>query len=369
MEYSFGFILSTSLGNRVRYHILRKYAERVQGVKCEWAPIRHFFAPDEKDPVRYLPGPFHDRAVVLNQAWPVMRRLKSLDAVMIHSFEVQPLIAFRNLHRRSPVLFAGQDNPPMIDPSDFPGYPDRLQRSAARRRARLSLELWTARHTDQHICFSEWQARTLVDKCGLPSERVHAVHTGLDLEEWSDLGPREISGGPPEILFVGGDFERKGGPILLEMFSKYFSGRAHLHLVTGAELQGLPPNVTVHKGLAPGSEQLRSLFRRADIFALPTTADFSSWVCLEAMANRLPVIASRVGGIPDMVAHGRSGLLVDVGDKSGLESALRSLLDDAALRTRMGAEGRALVEANFNAAKNVPKILDIMKLSVDLRVG
>ena len=66
------------------------------------------------------------------------------------------------------------------------------------------------------------------------------------------------------------------------------------------------------------------------------------------MAAGLPVIATRVGGIPRLVDHGVSGLLVDPGDSNGLADALRTLLRDPQLAKRMGAAGRSRVEAEFS---------------------
>lgn len=78
-----------------------------------------------------------------------------------------------------------------------------------------------------------------------------------------------------------------------------------------------------------------------------------------------PVIASDIGGIPDMVRPGENGFLLPVGDKHGLGQTLSALLADEALRQRMGRAGRTIVEDRFNAAACVPRILAAMKEAVD----
>ena len=86
------------------------------------------------------------------------------------------------------------------------------------------------------------------------------------------------------------------------------------------------------------------------------------------MATGLPVVTTRVGGIPEIVDHGRSGFLVDPGDEQGLVLALRNLAGSVDLRARMGEEGRRIVEDRFDAARTTAKLLDLLK-ALARRVG
>src|SRR5262249_2180627 len=151
----------------------------------------------------------------------------------------------------------------------------------------------------------------------------------------------------------------KGGPQLLEVFAGMYP-RMTLDIVTGKSLSTVPQGVTVHTNLSH-DDRIRLLYANADIFVLPTTADFSSYASLEAMASGCPVIATDVGGIPDIVRSGRNGLLVKPHDIAGLRTAIETLARDPIKRATMGAESRRVVEKDFNAAVNVVRILDFMK--------
>ena len=359
--FRFGFVLTVAAGNRTRYENLRKYAERDAGVECVWAPVKHYLEPD---PFARLPGPLHSRAVVMREAAPVMSRADSLDAIMFHAFEPYVLSVLKHGGRQKPLIVWSQDNPPQSGRQAAPEYGGVHARSAGRKRLRHRFDLWCVRRTGLFLPFSKWAADILTDECGVPAEKVRPIHVGLDLELWPYL-PREGPAAPrPQILFVGGDFERKGGDLLLRTYSERFAGRADLHLVTKQPPPSLPPGVQAYDDLGANDPRLRALYARADVFALPTRADVSSWVALEAMATGRPVITTRMGGIPDIVRDGETGLLIEPGDGVALAGAMETLLGDEALRRRMGAAGRAVVEKDFSASVCVPRILSEMKAAV-----
>jgi glycosyltransferase involved in cell wall biosynthesis len=362
--YRFGFILSTSLGNATRYRIFKKFASRDPEIEFTWAPVKHYYAPDEHDPVSRVPKPFHPRAVVLAQSWPVLGHLKQLDAVMIHQLEAQPLALIRHMVAKAPLIVAAQDNPPIIDPAGYPPYPQVVASPRWRRKLRLTAELWAARQTPLHVAFSNWQASILVDKCGVAPERVHAIHTGLDLTEWPKPLPKPTNV-KPSILFVGGDLRRKGGDILLRVFHEHFVGKATLDIVTTDAVDVVHPDIRVHNGLISAAPQLKELYAKSDIFALPTRADLSPWACLEAMASGTATIATDVGGVGDMVRDGVTGRLIKLDDPMALRLALDQLIENAPLRSYMGTEARRAVERDFDASINVQRTLDLMKAAVD----
>jgi glycosyltransferase involved in cell wall biosynthesis len=361
-KFRFGFILSTSLGNATRYRTLRKYADQDIETECTWAPVKHYFAPGERDPVALVPYPFHKRAIVINQAWPVLGQMHRFDAVMIHQLEVLSLAALRSMIWPHPPVIAAQDNPPIVDRNNYPLYPEDRAKPMWRRSLRLAADLWTARHTPHFMPWSQWQADVLVGSCEIPAKRVRPIHVGIDLELWP-LVERTIgeNAKPTRLLFVGSDFERKGGPQLLDIFTTRLFPRMTLDLVTRSPPNTVPEGVTVHDNLVAGDGRIHRLYADADIFVLPTTSDLSPWACLEALACGCPVIASAVGGIPEIVRDGRNGLLIAPGDMTGMCEAIEALARDPIKRASMGAEGRRAVEADFNASKNVPRILEVMK--------
>jgi glycosyltransferase involved in cell wall biosynthesis len=364
--YRFGAILSVGMGNMTRYLNFCKYAERDSEVDFTWAPIKHFIAPDEPNPLRYLPEPFYTRAVILYQSFPVMRQMHQLDAVLFHMFEAYTVACCRNLIWKQPLLIWNNDDPPVVNPSTHPLYPKDFNKLLWRHRFRLGLDLWCAKRTAAFIPWSEWGKNIWVDECSIPPQRVQPIHPGLDLELWSTLAPPSAdTAAKPKILFVGGDFVRKGGDLLLQVFSQQFAESAELHLVTKEPPAVGLPNVYVYTDLAPNDGRLAQLYAQADLFVLPTTVDLSPWACLEAMASGCAVISTGVGGVRDIVRHGETGLTVPVGDASALAAAMRSLLNNPTLRHQMGVQGRSVVERDFNAAINVPRILGVMKEVVD----
>ncbi len=365
-RYRFGFVLSTALGNLTRYNNLRKYAERDTEVDFVWARVDHAIAPGRADPFRWLPGPLHTRAIVLWQAAPVLRHMETFDAVMIHLFEVDILAALRAKVYRKPLRIVSADDAPAVDPQTYPYHPVDRRKPAWKRRLRLEIDLWRARRADLLMPFSRWAADMLVGGAGVPAVRVTPLHVGLDLDLWQAVAkPERAPGERVKLLFVGGEFERKGGPLLLEVFAAHLTEVAELHLVTKSAPVDLPPHVHVHDKLLSNDPALLELYRQADIFVLPTTSDLTPWVLLEAMASGCPVVTTPVGAIPELVQEGLTGMLVPVGRADELLAALRALIDDPAQRRTMGARGRQFVETHYDAAVNVPAILQIMKRFVD----
>jgi glycosyltransferase involved in cell wall biosynthesis len=90
------------------------------------------------------------------------------------------------------------------------------------------------------------------------------------------------------------------------------------------------------------------LLADADVFVLPSRSEGHPVAILEAMAAGLPVVASRVGGVPEQVSHGETGLLVEPGDPDELAAALRRLATNPPLRHRLGAAGRERAERAFD---------------------
>ena len=360
--YRFGFVLTTAAGNMTRYLNLRKYAERDAEVECVWAPIKHYLEPD---PFRRLPGPLRTRAIVMHEAEPVMSQFNRLDAIMFHAFEPYVVSVLRGGGRSKPLLVWSQDNPPMSDTNRHPQYGSNHARSVLRQRLRFQFDRWCARRSSLFVPFSSWAGDVLKTDCGVPEERVRAINVGLDLELWPHVPKTNMpANARPQILFVGGNFVRKGGDLLLQVYRQHFADRADLHLVTKEPPENLPPGVQVYTDLGPNDPRLCQLYAEVDLFVLPTRADVSSWVAMEAMATGRPVIATRMGGIPDIVRDGETGFLIEPNDGNALADRMRVLLADAAMRQYMGAEGRAAVERDFSAAVNVPRILEAMKQAV-----
>jgi len=170
-------------------------------------------------------------------------------------------------------------------------------------------------------------------------------HFGADWAE--ERRAREaVAGYLPRVLFVGGEFARKGGHDLLDAWVRGgFAGRARLELVTSVAPAGSGvPGVRVHTGVRAHSPEWQALWREADLFALPTHDEAFGTVFQEAAAAGLPAVGTRITAIPEIVADGETGILVEPGDRAALAAALDRLLASAELRREMGVAARRRVE-------------------------
>jgi glycosyltransferase involved in cell wall biosynthesis len=165
--------------------------------------------------------------------------------------------------------------------------------------------------------------------------------------------------GPLRVLFVGGDFTRKGGDVLLDAFRRQPPGSCELDLVTATHLAP-EPGVRVHAGLRPHSPELLALYASADVFVLPTRGDCLAVVLGEAMAACLPIITTPVGAHPEAVEEGRSGFIVDVDDVGALAHRLRLLAADRNLAWRMGMRSRQIGEERFDIVRGAGEIGDLL---------
>lgn len=178
------------------------------------------------------------------------------------------------------------------------------------------------------ICVSE----TLADAMSAIGLRnVHVIPSGVAVPD-RVVASRE----PPFVLYVGRLAEEKGVDVLARAafdLPLVVVGDGPRRELFPAALGFLPPT-EVHRW-----------YDRAAVVVLPSRREGLGNVLLEAMAHGRAVVGSDVGGIPSVVEHGRTGLLVPPDDPSALRGALELLLGDAELRERLGREGRAMVSA------------------------
>ena len=181
------------------------------------------------------------------------------------------------------------------------------------------------------LTLSEWARMSMIDVYGCLPERVVAVGGG------SDAAPtRRASRGSPVALFVGNDFERKGGLVLLAAWPKV---RAR---VPQAELWIVGPRRKRARVLGVRwlgrveATRLASLRERAALFVLPSLFEPWGFVFNEAMSASLPCIGTTACAMPEIIRHEETGLLVEPGDEDELADALVRLLRDHTLAERMG---------------------------------
>jgi glycosyltransferase involved in cell wall biosynthesis len=217
------------------------------------------------------------------------------------------------------------------------------------------------------VGWSNWARQSFVADYGVQDAKTDVVPPGVDLSRWL-LPVRKPDGKVPRLLFVGGDFARKGGDLLIEVFRQHLRGRCELDLVTRDPVPE-EPGVRVHRGLTAGSAPLLALYRAASVFVLPTRGDCFSIASIEAMAMGLPVVVSDVGGISEIVEPGESGYLIGAGNGRELSAALENLIDHPERVRGMGLRGRARAEERFDARRTAERLLGLIGSSIAAAPG
>lgn len=234
-------------------------------------------------------------------------------------------------------------------------------------RLRQGLARWMARRwTRKVIAVSEAVQRHCVDHNRLPAGRVVTIHNGIALHDFSlpatfdrDRKREGLRLPPnvPVIITVAVLRPGKGHEILLRAAPRILSEfpEARFLIVGNGPLAAELEHSAVASGLAQRviftglRRDIAELLAISELFVLPTLRDAFPTTLLEAMAMRLPVVASRVGGVPEIVAEEFTGLLVAPNDSAALGESIVTLLRDPSRMTKMGARGRARVEAEFSA--------------------
>jgi glycosyltransferase involved in cell wall biosynthesis len=209
------------------------------------------------------------------------------------------------------------------------------------------------------VTWSRLAADSLTADYGVPASRVHVIPPGVDLQRFypgAEAGPDQLV----RILFVGGDFARKGGHDLLAALQGL--PEAELDVVTGGDVGPIPAGVRchVHRGLRPGNPKLLALYRRADVFALPSRGDCLPQVLAEAAASGLPLVATASGAMDEVVRDGVNGFLVPVAAPADLRLALRRLVESRDLRRAMGWESLEMARREHDALANHRRIFELM---------
>lgn len=201
--------------------------------------------------------------------------------------------------------------------------------------------------------------------------KLHVVRCGLDpaaFKRNTHAGrPRE----EPRIICVGRLVHHKGHAVLLEAIADLMhrGRRAKVAIVGGGpKLESLEQR-SRQLGLADrvsfmgplGQDDVRDLYEQADICCLPSFAEGVPVVLMEAMAMGVPVVATRIMGVPELVQDGLTGLLVAAGRPGELADALERLIEDPAARRRMGAAGREDVVQGFDVNRSAEKLNEIFR--------
>ena len=239
----------------------------------------------------------------------------------------------------------------------------------------LQIERVLSALTDRLIALTEAERQDYLDRAVGEADRFVVVPSGIDRERFGRArvqGKQQPDwfGCPPEALIVGSVgwlTDVKGHEYLIEAVAKLKPDFPSLHLVIigsgdrhdallhQSELAGLRD--AVH--LLGHRDDIETCLAGMDLFVLPSLNEGMGRALIEAMAAGLPVIASRVGGIPAVISHERTGLLVPPGDAGALAEALRRLLDRPEWATQLGLAASCSVDSRYGSVSMVHAIESI----------
>lgn len=365
--FKFAFVMEQALGHVTHHQNLARWVQDDPSVAATWLPITES-APD-----------LWERLPVVKGNWSLKASLRARDALNAVG-GATPFDALF-LHTQTTSLFAlsaMRQTPSVISLDATPINYDSVGAEYGHHTGNVSwLEhrkyRWYQRTFEAATALTtwcQWAKDSLVQDYGVPEGKITVIPPGVDMERWS-FG-KERTGQPARqhegkfrLLFVGGDFPRKGGPHLVEAFTKHLAASCTLDIVTkdkqaAESLRGVE-GITVHMGLTANSPALVGLYANADLFVFPTLADCLPIAVMEAMAAGLPVVSTDVGALREEVDANVNGLVVPPRNAEAVAAAVQTLIADPVRLASMGVASRALAEQRFDARRNYNAILTLLK--------
>ena len=218
------------------------------------------------------------------------------------------------------------------------------------------------------LTFSNRTGQSVQEDYGVDRNKVVTVGSGANLENIPVIQDKAYD--KNTILFIGIDFKRKGGYVLLEAFKRVKKEipDAKLIIVGPDNLEVDLPDVEF-KGLIKEHSQVEKLYREACLFVMPSLADPFPNVIFEAMAYKLPCVGTDVSGIPEQIEDGKTGFIVPANDAGKLAERIIKLLKDKKLLRQMGENGYRKVVNVFNWDKVVERINNELENIIGMKSG
>lgn len=305
--------------------------EQIRALGCAWEGV----------PRRWMLDP---RAVV--DLTRLLRR-HGVDAVHSHEFAPSVYGAAASWLLRRPHVITMHSN---------------LYFATARRR-RMALR-WAARHSRAVVAVSR-DTRSDIERClGVPGESVQVIINGVSSRAGQRATLRrelQLSDADLLVVALGNVSPRKAHILLLRALLELRARRPELrwHLAIAGTDQGAAPELLRVAAEQDVADRLHLLGHRsdtedvlaaADVFAMSSLHEGMPLAIIEAMFARRPIVSSSAGGIAEMIADGREGLLTPVGDASAMSAALERLLTDPILRDALAVAARVRAEREFAIA-------------------
>jgi glycosyltransferase involved in cell wall biosynthesis len=352
-------------GNATYYANLKSAVERMNDVEATWLPIE--INPGEwyaKFPPYSFNWSLLGSTVMRDRVLALERGGKKFDGALFH----HQLLGLRlaDFMGRVPTVITTDATPLLHD-----RYAHWYRKTTLVNHPRLNG--WKQRpirnvfqRASYVLPFSQWIRQSVVEEYGIPGNKVIAVPPGIDLHRWATTPKERARRNGRKFLFVGGDFLRKGGDLLLKLAETEFQD-CEFHMVTRSFVGKKGQNIFIYDDVEPNTEEMLDLYRKCDVFVLPSRSDFHSIAGLEAMSMSLPMIASEVGSFREIIQDGTTGFVVAIDDERALAACMHKLADDSRLRAAFGAAGRARVEQHYSLDANAMETIGIMKHAVEER--
>jgi len=247
-------------------------------------------------------------------------------------------------------------------------------------KARLSRK-WIPCWGDAVIAISSAVERHLLDDFSISQKRIHLIESGIDLDEFTPINEvtkaehrnRLKLGDEPIIGMIARLSDVKGPDVLIEAMKDVLGHipNAKLLLVGEGRMEG-DLRAMVKRLELEQSVRFFSVVRKTkemlplfDIFAMPSRQEGLGLSIMEAQATGLPVVASRVGGIPSLVEDGKTGILVESENPRVLAEAIVKLLKDKDLLGAIGVAGRKFIQEHYSADRMIDKTVELYNTLAD----
>ena len=236
------------------------------------------------------------------------------------------------------------------------------------------------KRSDALIAVSKYTVNELTNLYGINKKKIHVIYNGVDVEKFKprpdSVNLRQEFGLEEDVkivLFVGRLYHRKGLEILLHSIPsvlKEFNKVKFVISGTGfkkkeSSLRLLTKELKIEDSVKflgyVSDEKLPFLYSTSDIFVLPAIYENFPFAILEAQSSGLPVISTKVGGIPEFLIDNENGFIIEPGDSIQLSQKLLNLLQNPDLTERMGKKGRKMIEEKLNWKLITNQVIDLYK--------
>lgn len=269
----------------------------------------------------------------------------------------------------------GQHNLPSVLYTDYTTHLSMLSPDAGRSpfsletgKTLISLEKQAFQRATFVCTRSQIVRESILQEYKIAPEKVVVVGGGVNFETLPNTLNTPNMQGQPTILFIGKDFYRKGGDLLLNAFAQTRHHVPHGRLIMMTE--GVPAGVPLDgvEIVSPTWDRtiIENLYQQADIFVLPSRLETWGDVLLEAMAYGIVCIGATRQAMGEIIQHGKTGLVVAPGDEHALFSALLWLMINPSLRRKWGKNGRDRLESHFTWGRVAERLAPVLKEAVAL---